>query len=494
MAISRQRIVSNVSFLMVSQVVGWGLNLLLIIFLPRYLGAESWGQLSLAGSLWIIVSNFATFGMDTYLTREVARDHNRLDTLLSQSILLRLLFFIAGAIFLSIYLQFTDYSVETLQIIAILAINCLMTLMGNAIGAIVQALERMKILAYSSIISHILVTILSFAAIFLGFGVITVAWINSAVAVIVLVFLIFSLVRLHPFKFYLSAENYKGFLAACFSFFLLYIFINLYHQMDMVVISLLVDEKSVGLYSVADRLLGSIFFVPTVFMTVLFPTFSRLSKENPDALSGLFRKAFNMMIWTGTALGLGTLIISDQIVLLIYGSEFLKSGPVLALRGVITTCTFANIILGMYFMSIDRQKSWLIVLAIATFTQIPLNVIFVPIFENTFANGALGAALSCVITEAGMMVAGISLLPRQTINRRTFSYILRTILAGAGMILGSWWIRDEFLLFPVLVGAAIFIALSYFLKLFSGEEWQLLLEMMMAVKSKVMGKLANPTG
>jgi O-antigen/teichoic acid export membrane protein len=493
MSISRQKIVNNVSALMVSQAIGWGLGLLITIFLPRYLGVENWGKLSLAGSFWVIISNFATFGMDTYLTREIARDRNRLDLLLSQTIFLRILFFITGSIFLAVYLKFTGYSLDTLQVIAILGLNCFINLMSSGISATVQALERMEILAIGSVLSHTLITLFSFIAIFMGFGIAPLAWMHSIIAMVILFFWIYSLMRLHPYQFQFSLENIKGFLAVSFSFFLLYIFINLYHQVDIVIISLLVDEKGVGLYSVADKLLGTIFFVPTIFMTVLFPTFSRLSKENVDALLNLFRKAFNMMIWTGTVLGLGTFVISNQIVLLIYGSEFERSGPVLALKAVITTCTFGNIILGMYLMSTDRQKSWLTVLAIGTITQIPLSVYFVPLFEKMFTNGVLGAALSCVITEAGMMVAGTGLLPKQAINKSTLFYFLRTFLAGVGMVFGTWWFRNEFILIPIVIGCVLYLLLSQVLKLFSGEEWQIFLEIVMAIKSRLRGKVMHTT-
>jgi len=477
---------------MVSQVIGWGLSLVITIFLPRYLGAENYGKLSLAGSLWIIVVNFATFGMDTYLTREIARDRNKLDLLLSQSLLLRLILFIFGAILLIVYLMFTDYSPETYQVIAILAISNFNTLICGGFIATVQALERMEILAYSSILGNVLSTVFLFIAMFLGFGLNAFAWIISVVPSIILLFyMTYSLLRLHPFKFRPSTEDLRGFLTASFSFFLLYILISLYHQSDTVIISLLVDERGVGLYSAADKLLASIFFIPNIFMTVLFPTFSRLSKEDADKLSKLFRKAIHMMIWLGTAFGLGTLIISDQIVRLIYGSEYINSGPILALKAVVTAGTFCNIILGIYFMSIDRQKSWLFVLAMGTVSQIPLNIIFVPLFDRYLGNGAMGAALSCVITEAGMTIAGIFMLPKQILDRTTVSYFIRTMLAGGCMVAGSWWLRDSFIAIPIIVGAAIFILISYVLKLLSGEEWQLLYETITKATSRIRSKLRN---
>jgi hypothetical protein len=113
------------------------------------------------------------------------------------------------------------------------------------------------------------------------------------------------------------------------------------------------------------------------------------------------------------------------------------------------------------------------------------------LFEKMFNNGALGAALSCVITEAGMMVAGTSLLPKQVINKSTLFYFLRTSLAGVGMIYGTWWFRNEFVIIPIIIGGVLYLSLSQVLKLFSGEEWHIFLEIIISVKSRLSGKVLH---
>jgi O-antigen/teichoic acid export membrane protein len=70
---SVKTITKNASVLMLSQLITWGMALVLMIFLPRYLGAVGVGKFQLATSLWAIVSIVVSFGMDTYMTREIAR-------------------------------------------------------------------------------------------------------------------------------------------------------------------------------------------------------------------------------------------------------------------------------------------------------------------------------------------------------------------------------------------------------------------------------------
>ena len=67
-------IAKNASVMMISQLVTWGLTIVLTIFLPRYLGAAALGQFHLANSLWAILAIAVTFGMEILLTKEIARD------------------------------------------------------------------------------------------------------------------------------------------------------------------------------------------------------------------------------------------------------------------------------------------------------------------------------------------------------------------------------------------------------------------------------------
>jgi O-antigen/teichoic acid export membrane protein len=66
---SVKTITKNASVLMLSQLITWGMALVLMIFLPRYLGAVGVGKFQLATSLWAIVSIVVSFGMDTYMTQ-----------------------------------------------------------------------------------------------------------------------------------------------------------------------------------------------------------------------------------------------------------------------------------------------------------------------------------------------------------------------------------------------------------------------------------------
>src|SRR5215204_6854491 len=117
MTISNRTIAKNASFLMVSQVITWGLTFVLTIFLPRYLGPAGIGQLQLAGSLWAIVAVIATLGTDKLVMKEIARAPDRLNELISSTLVLRTVLFMFGALGMAVYLKWVDYPTQTMSVI-----------------------------------------------------------------------------------------------------------------------------------------------------------------------------------------------------------------------------------------------------------------------------------------------------------------------------------------------------------------------------------------
>ncbi len=124
-------------------------------------------------------------------------------------------------------------------------------------------------------------------------------------------------------------------------------------------------------------------------------------------------------------------------------------------------------------------------MAVATIATIPLDILFIPFCEQVYQNGALGGVFSFIITEIGMTLVGISLLPAKTLLWDTFWYALRALVAGIGMILGIWWLKGIFIIFPVALGGVIFISLAFILRLITREEWMLFKQILFSITSKL---------
>jgi len=486
-------IAKNAGVLMVSQVITWGLTLLLTIFLPRYLGATAVGKFHLANSLWAIIAIIAAFGMNLLLTKEIAREPERTSELVGTSILLRLFIFALGFVGLAIYARLVGYPEETVQVIYVIGIANIFMQFSSTYESALKGLERMEFISIANILTKVLITAGSIAVLLLGYGVVTVAAIGIGAAIINLFIQAYFLRRLQPLHFIVHRHLFPWMLKTSFPYLLVYFFLVAYQQVDIVIISLLVSEKGVGWYGAADQLFGTLLFIPTVFITAVYPALSRSFASASGSMKTLMQKSFYLLLLACMPIGLGFLVVSNQLVVLLFGSDFINSGPILAVMGVVMILTSQNMLLGQFMISMDRQHIMVWVMAGATLLTIPLDIILVPWCQANFGNGPLGGAFSYLITEIVMMAVILKFMPKEILRGKHLEVSLRSLVAGLVMVAAIWWSRQLFIAIPILLGAAVYLVMIILLHAVPKEDVTFLKTMVRELSGKVKRRSLHST-
>ncbi len=194
------RVVKNASILMLSQLITWTLTLLLTIFLPRYLGAEMVGEYTLAWSVWAIAGVMISFGMDTLLTKEIARDPLKTSALIGTTIVVRVLLYALCLIGIGLYLYLTKASTTTIALVGIISITQIFTQFYAAFQSALTGLELMKYVSISDMANKAIYSILGVVLLLLGYGVYGVATLSAVAAIISFLLLFVFLRRHHQFS------------------------------------------------------------------------------------------------------------------------------------------------------------------------------------------------------------------------------------------------------------------------------------------------------
>ena len=491
MSSTGRTIAKNASVLMASQLVTWGLTLALTIFLPRYLGAANVGRLQFANSMWAIVAVFVTFGMDVLLTKEIARSPEHATRLFGNTIILRTGFQVLGYMALLFYLWLfrNRYPPETAYIVFIVGISSLVWQFNSACESMLQGLERMEYISIANVAGKAVNTLVCIALLLAGLGIYAVAAVAVVAALVTLGIELSALRRLTgSLRLHFDMAEAKRMLRAGFPYFMSGVFLVIYMQVDIVIISLLLDERAVGWYGTADQLFGTFLFIPTVFITAVFPALSRLYATGADSLPMLMRKSWDMLILLAIPIGLGLLVVAGPLVVLLFGPEFAPSGPILALMGIVLILTYQNILLGKFLVATDRQNSWTIVMAVTAIVSVPLDFLLVPWCQRQFGNGAIGGALSFILTELAMNIVGIWLLPRGSLGRSNVRVAALGLTAGLAMVAVAWPLRGYFLGLPIAAGAVVYAALIVILRVLPSEDWQLAGSLVRGVAQRLQGR------
>lgn len=487
--VSGKKIAKNMGMMVASQLTTWSITFVLAIFLPRYLGATGIGELSIANSIWLIVSVLISFGMDVHITKTVARYPEKTAEVLGTSLVIRFFFFILSCVLVSLYLFFVRYSTRIIEIAAIVGLSYLFSTVSAAFNAVLIGLERMEVTAISSVITKGLTTIVSLLMIFLGYGVYAIATVSSIVVPFNILFMGYFILQQYkkiPLRF--SMKEAKEMLYLSAPYLVTGMTLTAYKQVDTLIIASLVDTKTVGWYNTAIGLFSTLMFLPVAFGTVVFPALSRSYVAAQEKLLLIARRSIDLMFMLSIPIGMGMMVIAKPLILLLYGPDFIASSAILAVLGIVLIFTYLNTLLGQLLISTDRTGKWNIVMIGATLLTIPLDFVLVPWTRDVLQNGALGGALSFLITECGMVIGAILLLPKGTLQWSNVRTATLTLISGLLMVSTSWWFRDNLMAVSIIVGALTYSGAVLLLRIIPPEDMLLIKGMIMTVIDRLRRK------
>jgi O-antigen/teichoic acid export membrane protein len=204
------------------------------------------------------------------------------------------------------------------------------------------------------------------------------------------------------------------------------------------------------------NLFGTLMFIPVVFGNVIFPTLSRSYANATHHVNLIAQRSFDLMFLFSVPVGLGIVVIAKPLIALLYGAEFAPSAGVLSMLGVVVIFTYLNTILGQLLIATERTGPWNMVMIAAIITTIPLDLVLVPWTHTVYGNGGLGGALSFMVTEGGMVICAILLLPKKTLQWSNVRTASLSLLCGLLMMAVCWWLRDRNLVLAILAGAVVY--------------------------------------
>lgn len=469
----RRSVKRNVGILLVTQVITWSISLVLIVALPRYLGSEAIGQYRLVTSVWMIAGTFVALGTQTVITLDVARRQRQgAAEVVAPVIIVRSTAFLVVSCVVALFVAVADYDSSIATLFVIAGVGTLATNIGGIAINALQGFENFSLPSLANIVDKALSTTIIMAALVFGASVHTIMAIAVGSAAVHAVLVFVFLRRYVSLRVRSSARDAVRMARRGLPFLFGGFAIVAYHEMDTVLMSLLVDDEQIGWYAAADRLTASSLFIPTIVMSALFPTFARLNQQDPSVAQSLVERGFRSLILFSIPIGFGLATISSPLTLLLFGEEFRESGPVLAVLSIVLMLMFQTILIGNYAVATGHEKFYFTLIFIGVIATIPLDLVLVPWTNRTFDNGAIGGALAYIVTESAILIVATWRFAPHVINRATAARLAKCVVAGTAMVIAIWPLRWVVLIVPIGVGAVVYVAVVLLLSTFTDEERQ----------------------
>lgn len=367
LSFQRKKIAKNAALLLLSEILTRGLSIFYIAALARYIGPRGIGQISTATALTGMLVLVIAPGLNTLLVRDVAADHDKAGGYIVHSLFIKLLLSLPFFLLVLIVSWLAGYPAETLSIIYIYMLINVLQCAQSTFTAAFQAFERMEYEALSSIIMTLVNVTLSLLSIYFGLPLLVIVLCSLAAYLCQTAFMGLALwFRLVRPRWALNREFAKKLLVDSLPFGVLLILFAVKSQSGALILSLYRPQADVGVYSAANAMIGLLLYIPIAISTAIFPAFSRLASRSAQDLKHFYQLNFKLLLLIGFPLGLGTILVGEKIMLLIYGNDFSESVIVLRILALylLTLVGYSN---GPLLKTIGKQRFlvWTEIVAVA---------------------------------------------------------------------------------------------------------------------------------
>jgi len=460
-----QRIAKNSLFLLITQLTNSIIGIFLVIYIARHFGPDNFGNYSFIISLTGLYYILSDFGISSLVIREVAKNRKNVKDYIGNGLILKipLTIFMFSVIIISN--NFMMYENDVKLGIYLGAVIVSFNSFYVFINSIFHAFEKMEYSAIIMIVEKaLLITAVTFI-IYHDYGFVEllllsalISCVKFVISLIIYTFAFKSLSLKYDFSFL------KSLLIDSIPFGLNIILAIIYFNIDIVMIGLIQNSESVGIYTAAVKIIVGIMIIPDVFSRSLLPVMSRYFQESLEKFNKSIVKSFKYLFVISIPLLVIGIIYGSTILNYLYTKEYKNTIFVFQILLIILPFRFVNHSLGISLTTMNRQWYRTSSAFICALVNIGLNLIFITKWSY------VGAAWATLVTEIILFIQYYCYVSRFSIRILIWKNIGHPILAGL-LMTGIGMVFSDFSLFIIIpVMIVTYIGYLLIVKDFSSDD------------------------
>lgn len=442
-----QRVFKNSAVPLVLRLFVRGLDMAFFIILQRRLPGAAIGPYVLATLLvGQYLSTIVEFGLGVLLTREVARDAAVARKLFALTLTMRLVLTLCAAIPVAALLIGMYGLLGSLglaeaidavgqQAIWIMLLTLVPSAYSGAVTALYNASERMEVPALIEVVTAVLGLLARLAALWLGLGVLGLAW--ASVAVTFLTGLIFLGLQLRDFfapSLAWDTGEARRLGAMALPLMLNNLLNAVFFRFDLFIIkangggngNLLTTQ-----YDMAYKLINIAMILPPILIFAVFPLLARRAETDRAALLRAQNLTLKVLLLLAFPVAVALSVLSTPLVLLVNGAQAAQylpiSAHVLAILAWFLPLSFVNGLLQYVLIALNRQQLITRAFLIGAAFNLITNLLLIPHY------GLYAASVVTILSEIVLLLVFLPILRREGIMPPLIQIAWRPALAAAVM-------------------------------------------------------------
>ncbi len=376
------------------------------------------------------------FGLNTLLTREVARHRDQAARYLFNSSALRLILAALGVPLLIAFLAIRQTTVspplETQAVLAIVLLyaGLLPASISTGLTALFYAFEKAEFPAALTTVSTLVKVSAGLGVLLAGWGVVGLAGAAVLTNLVTLAALSW-LARPLVGRFWqpLDRALMRLMVGESWPLMLNHLLATVFFKIDVVLMEAINGNTVVGQYSTAYKWLDALNIIPAFLTMALLPIMARQAHEDRAGLRRNYALAVKLLVMVALPVAVVTTFIAEPLIHMLGGAAYLPAGAV-ALQLMIWSIPIGwiNSVTNYVIVALDRQRTLTLAFVAGVLFNIVANLLLLPRYSYR------AAAIITIFSEGTLFVAFYWIIRQELGSMRWPRVLWRPFAAALGLL------------------------------------------------------------
>lgn len=435
------KVAKNAILVILSSVLAQLLTFFIQSIVGKRLNAAALGEISTVQAIMTYFTLFVAFGLQTYGTREVAKEKNKTSKIVGEILSFRFILFVLSLIVIVI-MSLIVWRIIGDNVLAMLLVLYGATLMPAALSIdwVYSGIQKME---YNSIY-NILKSVIPFILVYIFLRKSTELYFIPVFTLIALTIgfafqiLIYFFKEKFTIKLRINKTIVTSYVVFGAPFVVSGILAMINGNVDRIVISFSRGRTEAGIYAAGYNIIYFIINIVGMIFIPIFPVMITYISENAkDKLQELMNKTSKLLAAFIIPVAIGGIILSKQIINLLYDKDFLSANISFSILLVYSVLLFFRELYGYGLNAANLEKKYVKAVFVSAIINLVLNLILTP--------------------KYGMNMAAVITLLSEIVNFVMMKYYAREIIK----------VKNYKNIIKVLIPSILMAALTFGLKYFN---------------------------
>jgi O-antigen/teichoic acid export membrane protein len=383
----------NASWLIIGRVIQMILSFVVSIFTARYLGPSNYGVINYAGAYVAFFTSLCTLGINSIIIKDFVDNPDEQGITIGTSLVLRIISSVLSSIMIVGIVSVVDYGeTETIAVSALCSV-ALVFQVFDTINYWFQSRYQSKVTAIATLFAYLAISAYKIVLLILHKDVEWFAFANSVDYIFLAIFLIISYKKHNGPKWSFSWKKGKYLLSRSYHYIISGMMVAIYGQTDKLMLKQMMNETSVGYYSLASSINLMWVFDLQAIIDSMYPTIMNLYKTDKEQFEKKNRQLYAIVIYVSIFVAVMFILFGNLAIQILYGEAYLPAAEPLKIITWYTIFSYLGVARNAWIVCENKQKYLKYMYLSAVFINIILNYFMIPLW------GASGAAAASLITQ-----------------------------------------------------------------------------------------------